>query len=353
MSLELNKLTAIGWGPYFQQQMDSDEIANHAPFRVMAVHRGQLVLSNGDQEISLSLTGKILTSDKDQQATIGDWLLLSRMDGRFFRLLNRKSLFQRKAAGTANISQLVAANVDTLFIVTSCNDDFNLSRLERYLALAHASGASPVIVLTKMDVSSKTDEYLSQVRVLDNMIMVEAVNARDPDSLTGLRSWCKPGQTVALMGSSGVGKSTLVNSLGADTQKVGGIREDDAKGRHTTTHRSLLPLKDGAILLDSPGMRELQISDCEDGVSAVFADIERLRQQCRFKDCQHRQEPNCAVKAAIENEVLNPRRLINYNKLMAEQRRNAASLSERRKSDKALGKTIKSALSAKKSERLF
>lgn len=363
MSLDLKKLTSIGWGPFFQQQLSSHEWENTVPFRVMAVHRGQLILFCGEREISLSLTGKILTGDKIQQATVGDWLLLSRQTGLFIRLLSRKSLFKRKAAGTANLHQLVAANVDTLFIVTSCNDDFNLSRLERYLALAFEAEVTPVIVLTKMDLSDYAHDYLKQAESLDSMVMVEAVNALAPESLVSLRRWCKAGQTIAFMGSSGVGKSTLVNSLGAMEQEIGvketgvqktaRIREGDAKGRHTTTHRSLLCLRDGALLLDSPGMRELQISDCGDGVSAVFPDIEMLSRQCRFKDCNHGEEPNCAVLQAIEDETLLPRRLISYKKLMAEQWRNAASLAERRKSDKAFGKLSRAAISVKKRDQRF
>jgi len=279
--------------------------------------------------------------------TIGDWLLLSKDSGALIRLLERKSLFKRKAAGTANLPQLVAANVDSLFIVTSCNEDFNLSRLERYLAFAYEAEVTPVIVVTKMDLSDHALDYLEQAQSLN--CMVEVVNALDPESLGPLRDWCKEGQTVALMGSSGVGKSTLVNSLGADTQKTDDIREDDAKGRHTTTHRSLHRLKDGAMLLDSPGMRSLGLADCEVGIAETFADIEALSRQCRFRDCRHEQEPNCAVIKALEDNIISPRRLGNYNKLMAEQRHNSATLAERRKADKAFGKYAKSAQSAKKS----
>lgn len=353
MSINLNALTSIGWGPYFQQQLCSDDWDSCLVFRVVAVHRGQLTLSNGERDVTLSLSGKMLTQDRLQQATIGDWVMLSREDGAFVRLLGRKSLFKRKAAGTANLHQMVAANVDTLFIVTSCNDDFNLSRLERYLALAYAAEVTPVVILTKVDLCDSPEEYISQVKSLDRDLMVEAVNALDTTDMSVVHGWCKRGQTVALMGSSGVGKSTLANSLGAEAQKVGGIREGDAKGRHTTTHRSLLQLKDGAILLDSPGMRELQITDCEEGVTAVFADIDLLSQSCRFKDCAHKGEPHCAVQDAIEGGTLAPRRLKNYNKLMAEQRYNSSTLAERRKSDKTFGKHIKSALAAKKSKQIF
>ncbi len=338
MSLNINSLSTIGWEPFFQQQLDAEEWENTCPYRVMAVHRGHLILSNGDTEIQFAVSGKMLTADRLAQATIGDWLLLSNEEQKFIRQLDRKSLFKRKAAGTANIHQLVAANINTLFIVSSCNDEFNLARIERYLSVAYEAGVEPVIILTKADLCETASAYLDQVRSIDDFLMVEAVNALDPASLTPLTAWCKAGQTVALMGSSGVGKSTIANGLGAVTQKTGGIREDDHKGRHTTTHRSLLPLNDGAILVDTPGMRELQITDCEDGVSNVFSDIKDAAQTCRFNDCQHNEEPGCAVNAAIVNGDIDPRRLESYKKLMAEQSRNSATLAERRQKDKALSK---------------
>ena len=190
--------------------------------------------------------------------------------------------------------------------------------------------------------------YLTQARTLGPLIIAEAVNALDPTTLGGLRNWCKPGQTIALLGSSGVGKSTLANGLGAEMQKTGAIREDDAKGRHTTTHRSLLPLEGGAVLLDSPGMRGLGLADCGAGVMAVFEDIAALAGQCRFRNCAHDQEPGCAVKAALEDQSLSRRRLTNYTKLMAEQEYNAATTAERRKKDKVFGRLSRNAIAAKK-----
>ncbi len=338
MSLNINSLTTIGWEPFFQQQLDENEWENTTPHRVLAVHRGQLILSNGESEFPFTLSGKMITSDRLAQSTVGDWLLLSNEDQKFVRQLNRKSLFKRKAAGSANVHQLVAANVNTLFIVTSCNDEFSSARLERYLAVAHDAEVEPVVVLTKADLCDTVSDYVSQVRALDDLLMVETVNALDPCSLDPLKAWCKSGQTIALMGSSGVGKSTIANGLGAPEQKTGDIREDDKKGRHTTTHRSLLPLKSGAILVDTPGMRELQLTDCEEGVSSVFSDIEEIAENCRFNDCKHNEEPGCAVHLAIENGEIDQRRLESYRKLMAEQFRNSATLAQRRQKDKELSK---------------
>tara|TARA_R110002096_G_scaffold257381_1_gene451042 strand:+ start:404845 stop:405879 length:1035 start_codon:yes stop_codon:yes gene_type:complete len=328
----------MGWEPFFQQQLSAQEWEQTTPCRVTAVHRGQLILTSADREIILPLTGKILTDDNLLQSTVGDWLLLEKESEKFVRQLERKSLFKRKAAGTANRHQLVAANINTLFLVTSCNEDFNISRLERYLALAYDAKVEPVIILTKIDLAEDVNKFVDQVRALDDLLMVEPVNALEPKTLISLKAWCKAGQTIALMGSSGVGKSTIANGLGSVIQKTSKIRESDAKGKHTTTHRSLLPLKDGAILLDTPGMRELQITDCEVGVATVFADIETLSANCRFNNCRHDNEPGCAVRVAIDAGDLEPRRLASYGKLMAEQARNAATLAEKRQKDKELSK---------------
>ena len=337
------ELTSLGWNSFFEEQLSPEEFNGAHICRVMAVHRGQLILSKGDQELPQNLTKKMLQDLGDYQVTIGDWLLVSKGTGDFLRLLDRKTLIKRQAAGDDNSQQMVAANIDTLFIVTSCNEDFNLSRLERYLAFAYSSDTYPVIVLTKQDMCENPQDYVEKARTLGPAIMVEVVNARDPATTAGLKSWCKAGQTIALVGSSGVGKSTLANVLGAEHQKTGEIREDDAKGRHTTTHRSLLQLANGAVLLDSPGMRGLGLADGAFGVAEAFEDIVQLTHQCRFSDCKHDREPGCAVKGALASQGLSPRRLANYNKLMAEQQHSVATTAERRKKNKDMVKFHKKA----------
>ena len=225
--------------------------------------------------------------------------------------------------------------MSTLFIVCALNDDFNLSRIERYLATSNEAEVEPVIVLTKADLVTDAEEKRQQVQQLDPLLMVEMLNALDGEQYTPLSSWCKSGSTVAFMGSSGVGKSTLVNGLlGESVQLTGGIRESDSKGRHTTTGRSMHFLPSGGVLIDTPGMRELQLFDCADGVAETFSDIEALAEKCRFSDCQHDSEPGCAVINAIETGQLEQRRLNNYLKLMREQQRNSATLAERRASYK-------------------
>lgn len=325
-------LASHGWQPFFQQQLSLDEWESALPARIIEQHKSVLELATeaGHQTLSISHSMPTLA--------VGDWILLN-TDGSFLRLLERKSCFRRKAAGSKVSEQLIAANVDTAFIVCSLNDDFNLNRIERYLSIVHDAGAEPVVVLSKVDLCANPEALRVQVQALDSMLLVETVNSFDADSTAVLEPWCQPGKTIVLLGSSGAGKSTLANTLlGQDLQLTAAIREQDAKGRHTTTRRSLLAMPGGAILIDTPGMRELQLADCQDGVAATFADIEALARACRFGNCQHDSEPGCAVTAAIGSGDLDERRFMNYQKLLREQAVNAASLAERRADDRELGK---------------
>jgi ribosome biogenesis GTPase len=266
-------------------------------------------------------------------------------------ILERKSLIKRRGAGRESFIQFIAANIDTVFIVTSCNEEFSVNRIERYLSIAAESKIHAVLVLTKIDLTSDAATYLSDIAHTHPDLPVETVNATDPASLKVLEKWIAYGQTVALLGSSGVGKSTIINGLkGHQDQATAAIRESDSKGRHTTTARSLHQLPGGGLLLDNPGMRELQLIDSEEGIKATFSDIDGLAEKCRFKNCQHTSEPGCAVIEAIKTGRLEQRRLDNYHKLLAEQARNSESLADRRSNDRALGRFYKSAL---KSARKF
>jgi ribosome biogenesis GTPase / thiamine phosphate phosphatase len=346
MSLDLNGLAAFGWSNHFHSQLDVDELDECVPARVVAVHRNRLEVASPDFEVSVLPFSA--DDDDESAATIGDWLLLDGTTLQPKRLLSRKSLFKRKAAGLTQRIQLIAANVDTLFIVTSCNAEFNMARLERYLALAVQAGVAPAIVLTKADMTDDVSAYSKKATRLMPGLLVEQLDARDAASCQAIRPWCKSGQTVALVGSSGVGKSTLVNTLiGETSQTTSGIREHDAHGRHTTTGRSLHQLEAGGWLLDTPGMRELQLADADAGIDDVFADIVALASDCRFSDCRHETEPDCAICAALEDGRIDPERLRRYRKLVAEDARNSQTLRERRARERGFGRMTKRTMAEK------
>lgn len=326
--------TQIGWRPFFQQQLSLEEYSDLALGRVIEHHRNKVVIlsESGQQDLSLS--------HDDERVCVGDWVLFNE-NNRLIRKLERQSVFQRKAPGSKVDAQLIASNVDYLMIVCSLNNDFNLNRIERYLAIAKEAEVEPIVILTKADQCDDVDDKRQQVQRLDALMAVHAINALDSEELKILTQYCQTGKTLAFLGSSGVGKSTLVNGLlGYEALSTGEIREDDSKGRHTTTYRALKVLPQGGLLMDTPGMRELQLTDCEQGVNETFNEIIELAQQCRFGDCAHDSEPGCAIQAALESGELEQRRFASFQKLLREQAFNSASLAEKRAKDKALGKMI-------------
>ena len=330
------QLHKLGWKPFFQQQLTLEELELGEAVRVMAVHRNQLEVAGESGAESLPLSSVLLAEEVESRPTVGDWLLLQRDSRLPLRLLERSSQFQRMAPGGGKL-QLIAANVDSVLIVSSCNQDFNLSRIERYLALVNAAGCRAYLVLTKADQCDDPSVYLESLRKHGDLPVL-CLNALHEDEVAPLRQWCAEGETLALLGSSGVGKSTLLNSLtGEQLAATAGIREDDSKGRHTTRHRALYPLSGGGLLLDSPGMRELGLAGVEQGLEQAFDDIGQLTQRCRFSDCQHITEPGCAVLAALETGELDERRLRNWRKLEREVQRNNRTLAEQRAGDRALG----------------
>ncbi len=345
-------LSSLGWRAFFQQQLSIDEVEQSRPARVLTVQRSGITVGDTQGERHIALASKWFSVPAEQRPAIGDWVLLSEQGDAVTRVLDRCSVFTRVTAGVKTDLQVIAANVDTLFVVTSCNDEFNVSRLERYLALAMEAHVDAVVVMTKADLCDTVDEYVSAVRGVHKSVAIECVNALDPTAIDGVRAWCLPGQTVALIGSSGVGKSSLLNSLAGEHKQVtGGIRESDSSGRHTTSHRSLHLLPNGALLLDSPGMRELKMVDAEEGVTEMFADVGDLALQCRFNNCGHEDEPGCAVQAAIASGALDERRLHNYRKLLREQARHTDSIAVQRHRNRQFAKHVKRVVAEKDKRR--
>ncbi len=313
-------LASHGWSDFFASQIERSE-AGFAPMRIAEVHRARLSAISAAGPIKLTLAHKTNTAD----FAVGDWILADPRTHLLIRRLERRTLLQRRTEGR-NVQQLAAANVDTLFIVTSCNADFSPARLERYLALANQAGTNPVIVLTKADTIDDAGTFEREAKGLQRDLDVVVVNGRAADAADILAPWCGIGQTVALVGSSGVGKSTLVNTLAGlsheDAQQTGGIREHDAKGRHTTTARSLHAIAGGGWVIDTPGMRTLHVSDVSEGIDTLFSEITDLAPSCKFRDCTHDHEPGCAVQAAIKAGNLPAERLARWRKLLEENRSN-------------------------------
>lgn len=325
-------LPELGWRPFFEAQLYEDENLSCRLVRVMAVHRGKIAIAGAGLEMMIPPKVPNAVTEEDRP-TVGDWLVLDRATLEPVRILDRMNLFKRRAPGDDRRLQLIAANVDTLFIVASCNQDFNLARLERYLVLAREVGVNPIVVLTKIDLTDTPEDFAEAARGLQPGLLVKTVNARDRDSVASLATWCGKGETVALLGSSGVGKSTLVNTLrGSDKLATQAIREADGKGRHTTTVREMHRLDHGGWLMDTPGMRELQLSDAATGLAEIFDDILALAQDCRFTNCAHEAEPGCAVQAALRDGSLTQARLDRWRGLRVEDTVNTQHMAQRRTS---------------------
>ena len=331
--------TDLGWSESFAAQI-TEEDAGATPLRVCAVQRKTARGLDQNGEHPLVFPPEISAA----HLAVGDWVLADPETHRILRILDRRTILSRRAAGVEIRPQLLAANIDTLFITTACNTDFNPARIERYVILALDAGVTPVLILTKTDLAEDPESYIKIARgVSDKIAEVIAINAKDDSERSKLLPYCGPGQTVAFAGSSGVGKSTLINALTDADQATASVRRGETKGRHTTTSRSLHRMQGGGMVVDMPGMRELGLHDVSGGIEALFEDITDLAAQCKFRDCAHESEPGCALQAAIKAGTLDADRVDRWHKLRSEEELNTASMGLTRREARLLARGDKAA----------
>jgi len=349
-------LTALGWGEPFASAFATAK-PGRFPARVTVEHRNRYLLLGAEGELEARLTGRmrLQLEQTGERPVPGDWVVVHRRSGALVieEILPRRTRFSRKVAGRTTEEQVMAANIDTIFLAAALNGDFNARRLERYLLLTWESGATPVVLLTKADLVPNAEEAIDTVRSVAYAVPVHVISSRERRGIEELEQYLIPGQTVAVLGSSGVGKSTLINALlGEDRLRTGEVRED-GRGRHTTTYRELVRLPSGALIIDTPGLRELQLWESSDSIQDAFADIAELAEQCRFRDCAHESEPGCAVCAALESGELAPERLESFHRLQREltqleEKTDVRLRAERARNERAADRLLQQRLREKK-----
>jgi ribosome biogenesis GTPase len=336
--------------------VDEEKIAAHGVARIVSVHKDSYTVTKGGEDIFAELSGNLLysTESAGDLPTAGDWVYADFYDddthGIIYGVFPRKTLLKRKAAGKSVDFQLIAANIDIAFIIQSLNDNFNLRRLERYLVMVNESGIEPVILLSKCDLmpNEKVDEIKKNVQGIAPKTAIIAFSNLNRENIDSIISLLKCESTYCLIGSSGVGKTTLLNSIiGNDKFETRPVSKIQSKGRHTTTSRQLVRLESGAMIIDTPGMRELGSMSVDDGLDETFSEILELSQICKFTNCSHSNEKGCAILAAIKAGDLSDQRFQNYLKMKKESEFNQMSYLEKRKKDKSFGKLVKTTMKNK------
>jgi ribosome biogenesis GTPase len=354
------KLEHLGFSEKMAGSIKDESLAGFEIGRVTAEHKERYIIRTADAEYDAEITGNMRFSAQGREdfPAVGDWVALMAYDSDFaviHKILPRFSIIRRQAVGHRGEVQLIATNIDFAFLVQAADRDFNINRLERYLTICYASKVEPIIILTKTDLvePSETEKIIHSVKCRVKEVPVIAVSNLTREGIGDLTGIMQPGKTYCLLGSSGVGKSSLLNNLsGKEQMKTGNISESTSKGRHVTTHRELIVLENGAILIDNPGMREVGIADTESGLETTFDDIYELGQKCKYSDCTHTREAGCAVLEALESGEIDPGSYENYIKLEKEKAHFESTSLERKRKDKELGKVIKNFKKEKKFRRL-
>lgn len=353
----MNKLEDIGYSDWFKRRVDDGKKAAHGIARVISVHKDSYTITKGGAEVFAELSGNLLYSVEatSDLPTSGDWVYADFFDDDthaiIYGVFPRKTLLKRKAAGKLVDYQLIAANIDVAFIIQSLNDNFNLRRLERYLVMVNESGIEPIILLSKSDLRSKeeVDEIIKSVHTVAPKVTVTEFSNLNRESIDSITYSLKSGSTYCLLGSSGVGKTTLLNNLvGNQKFETRSVSKVQNKGRHTTTSRQLVRLENGAMIIDTPGMRELGSLSVDEGLDETFSEIQELSHECKFGNCSHSNEKGCAIQAAIKDGCLSAQRYQNYLKMKRESEFNQMSYLDKKNKDKSFGKLIKSTMKNKK-----
>lgn len=346
-------LKDLGFNSWFQKKIDPKKLTDFEIARVICVNKNSYIIKNEKNEVNAEITGKLefnADSPFDYPAA-GDWVYVQYFDDNSFAVIHeifaRKSILKRKTSGKNIEFQLIAANIDVAFIIQSLDSNYNLRRLERYLVMVNEGNIRPVVLLSKSDLISPVElkEKLSEIKTIISDILVIAFSNKDNSGLEQIKNILTPGETFCLLGSSGVGKTTLLNNLlNKSLFKTQTVREKDGKGRHVTTRRQLISLENRAMIIDTPGMRELGNFSVESGINETFGEITELSAQCRYNDCSHTREKGCAVLDALKKELISQQRYQNYIKMHKESAYNEMSYLEKRRKDKKFGKFIKSAM---------